>query len=201
MAFENLIVRKSKDIKGITIDGIIREKFRKRIRPTTNPIELGVQISDHAVIEPVSYSIEGVITDTPLGREALTTAFSTVQNVLGDSTGEGITRSTAAYLELEKLANKVELITLQTSLKLLENMLITSLDVDKTKTTARAVFFTMELQELIVVSTRTVARSEDQTEGDVRMSATTRSELGRKNPVAIEQENKSLIARALDVIF
>lgn len=62
-------------IGGMYFDGILRTEHVSRVRPTTYPVQTGVTMTDHAVIEPAELSIEVMMTDTA------------PNNLIGDSRG------------------------------------------------------------------------------------------------------------------
>ena len=57
MAFENLFIRTKKSIGGIELDAVLTETHNNQVRLTKNPVELGADITDHAVIEPKRLNI------------------------------------------------------------------------------------------------------------------------------------------------
>lgn len=51
-------------IGGMYFDGILRSEHTSRVRPTTYPVQTGVTMTDHAVIEPAELTVEVMMTDT-----------------------------------------------------------------------------------------------------------------------------------------
>lgn len=51
-------------IGGMHFDGIMRSEHISRIRPTNYPVQTGVTMTDHAIIEPAEITIEIMMTDT-----------------------------------------------------------------------------------------------------------------------------------------
>lgn len=54
-------------IGGMLFDGIMHTEHSSRVRPTTYPVQTGVTMTDHAIIEPAELSIEIMMTDTKTG--------------------------------------------------------------------------------------------------------------------------------------
>lgn len=50
-------------IGGIYFDGILRTEHMSRVRPTTYPVQTGVTMTDHAIIEPAELTIDVMMTD------------------------------------------------------------------------------------------------------------------------------------------
>ena len=115
MAFENLLIRTNRDIGGIVLDAVISETTTSNVRVTRNPVELGADINDHAIIEPKEYSLEAVVSDSPLfgvgsGDLVTTSGF------FGSSSDDSRTRSQAAFDALIALQESREPISIQTGL-------------------------------------------------------------------------------------
>lgn len=51
-------------IGGMYFDGIMRSEHVSRVRPTNYPVQTGVTMTDHAIIEPVELTIEIMMTDS-----------------------------------------------------------------------------------------------------------------------------------------
>jgi len=173
-AFQNLLVTTIRKIGsdangdgGIQLDAWIRESTVRSARVTTNPIENGLTISDHVILEPMRFEMEGVVTDTPIGAGAVTALYNTgvniyeslssgsipdiVSGVVGSSEAQSNTRSNSAYLELVVMLKAKELLVVQTSLERISNLVMTSITVDKDKTTANALFFKATFVEALIV--------------------------------------------------
>ena len=156
-AFQNLIITNKRNIEGITIDGVITENTVRQVRVTSNPVEDGVNISDHVIEEPLRYSMTGVVTDTPIGAAAFSEIGNTVidlaTGLFGQSESSGVTRSKQAYLELKELMRKRELITVETSLEKYDDLIFESINVNTDKSTANAIHFSATFIQVLIVKT------------------------------------------------
>lgn len=159
MAFENLLIRTNRDIGGIVLDAVISETTTSTVRVTRNPVELGADINDHSIIEPKEYSLEAVVTDSPLfgvGALAQIGNLLTSSGFFGSSSEDSRTRSQAAFDSLIALQETREPINIQTGLKQYSNMLISNITVTQDKDKSRAIFFTAKLTEIILTSTEEI---------------------------------------------
>ena len=50
-------------IGGVYFDGILRTEHMSRVRPTQYPVQTGVTMTDHAIIEPAELTIDVMMTD------------------------------------------------------------------------------------------------------------------------------------------
>lgn len=170
MAFENLLIRTNRDIGGIILDAVISETTSSTVRVTRNPVELGADINDHAIIEPKEYTLEGVVTDSPLAGLGV---ISNIGNIFsssfffGSSSADARTRSQAAYDALIALQESREPLNIQTGLKQYSNMLISNITVTQDKDSSKAIFFTAKLTEIIITSTEIIDFPKDTLEPDV----------------------------------
>ena len=87
MAFEQLFIRTQKSLAGVELDAVISETHNNNISLTKNPIELGADITDHAIIEPKKINIVAQVSDTPLGTAALGEIVDSVTGFFGTVMG------------------------------------------------------------------------------------------------------------------
>lgn len=195
MAFENLFIRTKKSIGGIELDAVLSETHNNQVRLTKNPVELGADITDHAVVEPKKINIQAQVSDTPLGTAAFGQIVDLVAGLFGTSTAQNITRSNAAYNAMVQLMEEREPIEVQTKLKLYQDMVITSLSVTQDKNTSRIVLMNISLEEVLITESQIVKLTPEQLqEGSAREQATSAEKKGRQEPVTpSETTNKSVL--------
>lgn len=114
----------SRVIGPVPVSLFISEKHTSALTITENPVENGVKITDHAVVEPKSLTLE-----------------------FADD------NATATYNQLVRFQESRVPFTLQTGLYVYKNMLIKNLTVTRDAKNARVLVGTCELQEIIIVST------------------------------------------------
>lgn len=128
-------------IAGYKIDVAITEESSFEADVTEHPVEYGSSIVDHVRVKPVMLSIEGMVSDTPIG-------------VMSDE--RGVLRSTEiaaemniplpsveAYDLLQRVFLEREPVTVETTTRVLENMVLYSLSIptsDSDSLTFRASF-------------------------------------------------------------
>ena len=159
MAFENLFVRSRKTLGGIQLDAVLSETTSSDIRTTSNPVEAGADITDHAIIEPKKIQILAEVSDTPLGLAAIGEIVDLITGLFGTSTSSNLTRSNAAYNGLVQIQEQREPISVQTGLKLYDNMLIKNITVTRDKDTSRIVRMNITMEEVRIVNTELVILS------------------------------------------
>lgn len=200
MAFENLFIRTKKSIGGVQLDAVLSETHNNSVRTTDNPVELGADITDHSITEPIQLKIVAEVSDTPLGGAAFSQIVDLVTGLFGSSTSSNVTRSNAAYNALIQIQNAREPIDVQTRLKLYKNMLITNINVIQDKDTSRIVRMNIELKEVIITSSVVVQLSAEQlAAGSPKEQAQSAVKRGRQEakPVS-EATNKSVLKSVID---
>ncbi len=200
MAFENLFIRTKKSIGGIELDAVLSETHTNAVRLSKNPIELGAEITDHAIVEPKRLNIIATVSDTPLGSAAFGQIVDLVTGLFGTSTSRNLTRSNAAYNAVLQLMESREPIEVQTKLKLYENMIITGLRTTQDKNSSRIVEMAISLEEALIVQTETVKLEPEQLlEGSPREQASSADNRGRQEPVdPNETTSKSALKSIVD---
>jgi hypothetical protein len=202
MAFENLFIRTKKSIGAIELDAVLTETHSNQVRLTKNPVELGADITDHAVIEPKRLNIVAQVSDTPLGTAAFGQIVDLVTGLFGTSTSQNITRSNAAYNAMVQLMDQREPIQVQTKLRLYENMVITNLSTPQDKDSSRIALMTITLEEVLITQSQIVSLEPAQLkEGSPREQGSSADKRGRQEPVTPnETTNKSVLKSVTDWI-
>lgn len=156
MTIEALFIRTRKSIGDIELDGIITETHVNTVELSRNPIELGADITDHAIIEPRILNILAIVSDSPLDEVEVGPIVNPTDRHFGTSTARNITRSVAAYNAIIEIMNRRDPIAVQTRLKLYENMLITNVSCTQDKDSSNIVSMDISLSEALIVSTQIV---------------------------------------------
>ena len=160
MSVSRLFVKPRRSIGGVTMDAVLSESHASILDITRHPVEVGAEISDHAVIRARSFTITGEVTDTPLNLAAFGEITSNINSLFGSSTEENVTRSVAAYNTFEALQRSKTFIDVQTGLRLYQDCLIESLSVIQDADSSRSVGLTIKLLQVIQVESRVVDISE-----------------------------------------
>lgn len=202
MAFENLFVRTKKSLGGIQLDAVLSETHNNAIRLTKNPVELGADITDHAIVEPKRINIVAQVSDTPLGTAAFGEIVDLVTGLFGTSTSNNLTRSNAAYNAMLQLMESREPIEVQTRLKLYSDMIITNLSTTQDKDSSRVALMTINLEEVLIVESQIVNLDPNQLEqGSPREQGSSAEKKGRQEATTpAEVTNRSVLKSVTDWI-
>lgn len=161
----------------VQFDASIKEQHKRESPPTEFPVENGQTISDQIILKPFALELTGLITDTPIGgvEQLLTEVATTLTAKLtppktlvaaGAAIGLGTalftaiagskSPSVAAYGQLLILQEKGLPVDVITSLYRYPNMWIKSISAPRDADTGKALLFTIELVQLILVSPQSV---------------------------------------------
>ena len=201
MAFENLFIRVQRSIGGIQLDSTLEESHNNTVELTQNPIEAGVDITDHAITRPKIVRLRAVVTDSPLGVAAFAKIVDTITGFFGTSTSSNITRSQQAYNALVVLQEAKEPITLTTRLVVYENMIITGIESSQDKDTSRAAFMDITLEQIIITESKVVTVSnENLASGNIRKQASLPNDLGRQEAQSVlENTGASVLSNIISL--
>lgn len=136
-----------------TSDLTISEEHRVQNQITDHKIEGGGNISDNVRLLPRSFSVTGLITDTPSGLESLFIAPELINQLTQ------VPRRLQAYNTLKSLAISGALLDVTTSLEIYQNMIIEDWHVPIDVNTGRAIKFFITFKEAEFVSSQIVANS------------------------------------------
>lgn len=168
------------NIGGIMVDGFMKTDHGSAVKITDFPVQDGSLGSDHAVIQPVSLSIDIMMSDVHTGgrilqsdgngrnRNSTSDVLRRVYNSLKGTMkindygllnfggikkdGSGTSRSVQIYNELLALQKERQLIEVVTRLGTYKNMIIESISVPDDYKTYNALRCTVKLREVITVS-------------------------------------------------
>lgn len=107
---------------------------------TDHPVETGVNISDHVRPRPKTFTIEGIISNTPIGIFAAADAF------VGGLGGAG--RGEDAYELLLQYWEQGRPLDLLTSLRDYSNLVITNMSVTRNAQTTNGLHITIGLKQI-----------------------------------------------------
>lgn len=176
-----LFVKQPRKIANIFVDTFTLEVHKREIELTSLPTELGININDHRIIRPARLTIEGVISNI---------ASLNVRGVdLGFKFGADATRATSAYEEFKTLLVNANTIDVQTGLLTYNNMVLTSIEVERTSRTSGGLFFVANFQELIIVTTESSFLNDEKfEEGATREQAGSKNEYGRQSGEKLSED-------------
>ena len=194
MTFTSLFIRIKRSIGGIQLDSVLEETHNNTVRITTNPVESGVDISDHAVVVPKKVKLKAIVTDSPLGVAAFAAIVDNISGLFGTSTSGNTTRSQQAYNALVALMDAREPLELVTRLVVYTDMLITHISVSQNKDTSQVVILNIELEQVIITSSEVVDIPESSlASGSTKKQASSSVNSGRQEPSIISGAPKSSI--------
>jgi hypothetical protein len=122
----------SRTIGPVPVDVVVREQHESDLTITSNPVEFGAAVSDHAYTEP-----KKLILDAVAGSRAGPAAVA------------------LAFQALTRLQESREPFDVLTGLTIYRNMLIERITVNRDSRFATVLYFTAELKEVIIVDTET----------------------------------------------
>ncbi len=138
-------------IGGFVIDAAPTESHTFDSTVTEHPIEEGSDVTDHVRVRPDRVSIEGIVSNTPIGE------VKAIRDSESPFAGE-ILPAPDAYAYLKQIRANREPVTVDTSLEKYENMILTSLVVPQNAQTGDAFRFRATFQEIQIVKTERASR-------------------------------------------
>lgn len=134
-------------IDGYVIDAAPTEEHEFPNEVTEHPVEEGANVADHVIILPDVVTIEGVVSDTPIAP----TSLQRTPNALP---------SDQALVLLKGLRDSRRLTTIQTSLRVFQDVVLENLNVPRDARTGEALRFTATFRQVrLVTNQRTTIRT------------------------------------------
>ena len=148
MAATVIVPRQPFDTKigDIVVDASIAETHVLENEITDHPVEQGANISDHSRPMPDSFTMECVVSNTPILPDA---AGARPENKPG--------RAKATYEALKKLRDEGTLIDVVTSLVTYKSMVVKAVSIPRDAKTSDALKFSITLKQIRVVKNKLTA--------------------------------------------
>ena len=180
-------------IGNIRVDASVRENHGLEGVLTDHPVEKGIDITDHYRVNPRVLTIEAVVSNTPINASyPIGTAIDSVKAI---ATGDDQPAANA-WGQVEKLFTRAEIITIETSFKSYENMVLTSFSTVREPGGIDGMRFSVTARELRIVETQTTTAIElPKTETGQKEKSRGKQNNKEANS---EQNKKSLAKRGLD---
>lgn len=131
-------------IVGLELDATILESPEYTSTPTRNTVESGADITDHVVNEPVQLSLEGIVTNSPIGI---------MQSLRALTSGNAWQDALNFLLKLRDDRLPFDFVG---GLQVYKNMIITSFNPSRTPKTGAALEFKMTMKQIKTVETEIV---------------------------------------------
>lgn len=146
----------------IVFDAVFEESHQSDLDVTDNPVETGLTVSDHAFMKPLTVTVSGGVSDTPLhltGNDRYAPVSDaeaeTIRQLLADAFIYD-SRSKRAFQLIQELQATAEPFDIQTGLRLYLSMVCTSIRATQDKDTASVLIFEAVFREVRIVTTQTV---------------------------------------------
>lgn len=151
-------------LDGYAIDMAKTEEHVLDSEATTYPIEDGSDVTDHVRLLPIQVTVEGIVSDTPIGDMVLIRQAELPILAFSDPTTATVVTATrhseAALAKLKSIRAARRPITIVTALQTYKNMVMTSLSIPLSRETGKALRFNATFQQVeIVTNNRTTTRT------------------------------------------
>lgn len=167
MSILNILTRQAPKLAGYQFDAVLEDSFEASIELTRYPVESGVKVADHRIIQPVRYYMVGSISNNPLKVfDLVGLAAGGLSNLAGNNpyvaavaglsagflAGSQSTRASSTLEFLLKLLETglpfdVDAVDVQ-----LKDMVLTRVSRDRDPENENGLIFVAEMQELIQLS-------------------------------------------------
>lgn len=144
---------KQHKLGALTIDAVVKESHELRAQITEHPAENGQAFCDHVSTMPITVQLEGIISNTPLTLIGVT-AFTSLSNYLSDQSND---LAEQAYKKLEDIFAKRTPISISTSLKDYDNMVLESLSIERGGGTSASLHFRATAKQVRLIDQLTIA--------------------------------------------
>ncbi len=178
MAIVTLFSTKSPTIAGLEFDAVLEDTYEADIELTRYGVEVGTNVADHAIIQPIRWRLIGAMSNNELRASAtdfITGAVSSQFSAVGAFTsglsagflaGSSDTRSSSTFRALQDLQIARQPFAIDAGDVTLVNMVIVSLRRTKTADNEGGLIFECDLQELPTLDT-VISRQSAPNQGDL----------------------------------
>lgn len=164
MSIINIFTKQAPTIAGYSFDAVLEDSFEATVNVTTYPVESGVRVSDHRILNPYKWTMTGAISNNPLKTQLTDFAGGALSNLTdnpliaavaglsaGWLAGSDETRGSSTLEFLLVLMQSGDPFDIDAGDIILKNMVITRLSRTKEPRNENGLEFVVELQELITL--------------------------------------------------
>ena len=186
MSIINVFTKQAPTLAGYSFDAVLEDSLDASVEWTTYPVESGVNVNDHRIIQPIKWSLTGAISNNPLQTQItdfLGGALSNLTNnpyvatiaglSAGFLAGSNETRASSTLLFLIDLMVSGDPFDVDAGDIQLKNMVISRICRVKVPSNEQGLVFVADLQELITIdrlATLGQPRQSQLRDGDVAKS-------------------------------
>jgi hypothetical protein len=148
-----VVARIESELVVIEFDAMPLETHTLACAITDHPVEVGANVSDHARPEPDMLALECVISNTPLTtvQQQRAIRLGTVDFTAENALEIMPDRANICYAQLDFLRSTGALLTVVTTLRVYESMVIQSLTVPRSAQNSNGLHFTLALKQIRIV--------------------------------------------------
>lgn len=214
MSIINLFTKQAPTLAGYSFDAVLEDSLEASVEWTSYPVETGVNVNDHRIIQPVKWTLTGAVSNNPLQvqiTDFLTGGLSNLTNnpyaatvaglAAGFLSGSDETRSSTTLEFLINLMVAGEPFDIDAGDIQLQNMVIGRIGRTKNPENEQGLIFVADLQELITLDRIPQSGQPSQTmlrDGDPAKSGV--SSLIRKGRVLAKEASDAVNTAANNVL-
>lgn len=165
MSIINLFTAQAPTIAGYQFDAVLEDTLDISVEWTTYPVESGVNVNDHRIIQPVRWSLTGAVSNNPLKVQLTDFLAGGLSNLTdnpyvaavaglaaGFLAGSNETRASSTLEFLINLMRYGEPFDIDAGDIQLKNMVISRIGRSKDPSNETGLIFVCEMQELITLT-------------------------------------------------
>lgn len=164
MSIINLFTKQAPTLAGYSFDAVLEDSLEASVEWTSYPVETGVNVNDHRIIQPVKWTLTGAVSNNPLQvqiTDFLSGGLSNLTNnpyvatvaglAAGFLSGSNETRSSTTLEFIINLMVTGEPFDIDAGDIQLQNMVIGRIGRTKNPENEQGLIFVADLQELITL--------------------------------------------------
>lgn len=186
-ANKNLLVANKTIIGDLILDASHIENIKYSSKLTDHYVENGSVISDHILLQPVSLSLEGSITDDSIDIVGYAQSFFNLPTFINNNISNKGAKQIAAYELLTNLYNSKSLVTVVAYLDTFTDMAIENLVFPNDANTGNRLFFKIELKKANFAVVKTVNVGTLSSGGSINSGKNLQDMVSKKTNLGVQQ--------------
>lgn len=186
-ASKNLLVANKTVIGDLILDASHIENIKYSSKLTDHYVENGSVISDHILLQPISFSLEGSITDDSIDIVGYAQSFFNLPKFNISNISNRGAKQVAAYELLTSLYNSKSLVTVVAYLDTFTDMAIENLVFPNDANTGNRLFFKIELKKANFATVKTVNVGTLSGNGSINSGKNLQDMVSKKTNLGIQQ--------------